>query len=457
MGNKRRDKKSILLVTYHFPPNAEVGAMRVTRLANFLKKNGWDVGVLTVRESYYHDRDDSVTVEGITLYRTRMFESVRFLLGRIKNAFKRARSFLKGEKRADSESGLERDDHAVQFRSTRTYGNLSWIQRFILSLIWCPDDKQGWIPFAFLKCLELSDKYDIVYSSCPAFSVNLVPLLTSYFRRSMNWVAEFRDPWMTRSQRYFISSNITNWLEKRWEAMVIRRSKKIIVVNEAIERDMIERYPYVKDKISVFYNGYDEEELASLPDTVSRENSSKVIILHAGSFYHGRDPGLLLRPLAALINEGKLHREKVEVKFLGDVEYEGESVIDLAKDLQIEDVVRCLGFLPHKQCLKEISNADILMLFNINQPLQIPAKLFEYFAFRKRILSISSGGITDELLEKMNVGISVEPDDFEAFKNAIVTLIDNADFIADDDELNTFRSSSIFKALAAELESLLVQ
>jgi glycosyltransferase involved in cell wall biosynthesis len=450
-----KHKKSILLVTYHFPPDAEVGAIRMTRLANYLKNHGWDVGVLTVQERYYPDRDDSVTVEGITLYRTRMFESVRFLFGRIKNAFRQARAALGRTERDEPAPPCDGSDAGVRFRSTRTYGNLSWISRFVLSLIWCPDDKQGWIPFAFLKCLQLSNRYDIVYSSCPAFSVNLAPLLASFFIRKFVWVAEFRDPWMTRNKRYFISSGLSNWLEKRCEAMVMKRSTKIVVVNEAIERDMIDRYPLVSGKIRVFYNGYDETEFADMPQERARKDSDTTTIVHAGSFYHGRDPGLLLRPLAELVNEGTLSRGRIAVTFLGDGEYEGESVLDLARALHIDGIVQCLGFLPHKQCLAHIRDADILLLFNINQPLQVPAKLFEYFAFRKRILSISSGGITDELLDRMHVGISVPPDDFVAIKSAIVTLIEAPGFAASDEEINRYRSASIFESLSGELESLL--
>lgn len=450
-----KGNKSILFVTYHFPPDASVGAKRVTKLARFLIKNGWDVGVLTVKDKYYSHRDESVSIEGITIYRTPMFESIRFLFGRIKNVFKRSRGLLeRGEIRGDDRSLLS-ERQTVRDQEGQRENVLSRIERIILSLVWCPDDRQGWIPFAVAKCLLLSRKYDLIYSSCPAYSVNLIPLFTSFFTRKFNWVAEFRDPWTKRSKPYFFASRFSNWLEERWEAMVMKRSREVVVVNEAIKGDFIERYPQYKNKINVFYNGYDEDELFGLTCDILGGESKKVTILHAGSLYHGRDPRLILRPIAELIHEDMLKRDEIEVRFLGDDIYDGKPVIDFAEEHRISDIVRCLGHLPHKQCLKEINDANVLLLFNINQPLQVPAKLYEYFAFRKRILSISTGGMTDELIERAGIGVSVKPDDYEAIKDVIVRLISDARPVVDEEEIKRFRTSSIFETLILKLENLI--
>ncbi len=464
MGATRRDKKSILLVTFHFPPDAEVGAKRMARLANFLKNDGWDVGVLTVKERFYPQRDDSIVVDGVSVYRTHMIESARFLIEKIKRVFRRSRNGSGGEGGLNGGGGeggpggasrREKNERSAAAGNKRRAGVFSWLERLIISLIWCPDDSQGWIPFAFLKCLSLSRKYDIIYSSCPVFSANLVPLLTSCFRGRFRWVAEFRDPWTTQRKPDFATTGFTNWLERRWETGVMKRSSKIVVVNDAIGRDFIEQYPYVRDKVSVYYNGYDEDVLSSMQSDGSAERSGKITILHAGSFYHGRDPKLILEPLAALVDNGTVRKDEVEARFLGDSEYEGMDLLDLAKELRIDDIVVSLGQLPYRRCLEEIQRADILLLFNIDQPLQIPAKVFEYCAFRKRILSISTGGITDELIERMGIGISVRPDDFEGLKTAIAELIATRNFTANEKEIDRFKSGTIFKALTAELESLI--
>jgi glycosyltransferase involved in cell wall biosynthesis len=139
---------------------------------------------------------------------------------------------------------------------------------------------------------------------------------------------------------------------------------------------------------------------------------------------------------------------------MGDCVYEGRRVDETARELGIEDIVHCLGQVPHHRCLGEIGAADILVLFNIDQPLQVPAKLFEYLSFRKPILSISSGGITDELIAKTRIGLSVPPGDIEAIKGAIVSLIESGGRAGDDDEIGKFSTSAIFGSLASELRDL---
>lgn len=49
----------ILLITYHYPPDAAVGAIRPAALAKFLSEFGWNPIILSVREQYYDLLDNS--------------------------------------------------------------------------------------------------------------------------------------------------------------------------------------------------------------------------------------------------------------------------------------------------------------------------------------------------------------------------------------------------------------
>jgi hypothetical protein len=51
---------TILLVTYHWPPDATVGAVRPVKLAKYLGQHGWRTVVLTVGSHYYEDIDPGV-------------------------------------------------------------------------------------------------------------------------------------------------------------------------------------------------------------------------------------------------------------------------------------------------------------------------------------------------------------------------------------------------------------
>src|SRR5215469_18514560 len=61
----------ILIVSFSFPPDAEVGGKRVARLCRYLPEFGIQPVVLTVDERFYHAVDRSYPVpEGIDLIRT---------------------------------------------------------------------------------------------------------------------------------------------------------------------------------------------------------------------------------------------------------------------------------------------------------------------------------------------------------------------------------------------------
>ena len=110
-------KKQALFVSYHFPPDSEVGGRRIARLASFLHERGWDVGVLTVRERHYQQRDSSFSQEGLTVYRTAMIESVRFLFGGVRGT---AADYARKEGRPVERSPQARRDRAIGLFASRS-------------------------------------------------------------------------------------------------------------------------------------------------------------------------------------------------------------------------------------------------------------------------------------------------------------------------------------------------
>ena len=450
MKSPPEEEKSILLVTYHFPPDSQIGGKRTARLAKFLKEKGWKVGVLTVKEHYYEIMDDSFTVDGVTIFRTRMFKNARFLYLNIKKGLKKKwedQSYTNKDVQGDTGNDIGTEKRVCERL-------VSKLKRYILSLIWLPDDLQGWVPFGLFKCISILGKYDIVYSSSPPKSVSLIPLFATYFSRKFVWVSEFRDPWSVLQKPKQFRSKFTDYLENKWEYMFFKRSSMVIVVTEAMKKDFLKNFPKYSKKIKTFYNGFDEDEFKNIDSRGKREDAGKLILTYAGYFSYGRDPRPLMEALSELISENMLQREKIEVRLMGDRYVEGESIEGIANKFHLSDVIRCMGYVPFSECLKQMSRSDILLLFNIEQPLQVPAKFFEYLALGKNILSISTGGITDRLIERTRTGISVKPEDIPGLKNAIMNLA-SMTTTGVKEEVMKFNIRSIFEELEDELSSLI--
>jgi glycosyltransferase involved in cell wall biosynthesis len=139
---------------------------------------------------------------------------------------------------------------------------------------------------------------------------------------------------------------------------------------------------------------------------------------------------------------------------MSNMEIGGESVEEMVRVRLLEDVVRCVGYVPYDECVREMNRADVLLLFSIDQPLQIPAKLYEYLALNKRILSISTGGITEELIDRTGSGLNVKPDDMPGMKKAILTLVSGGGPARNESEVGRFDIRSIVGALSEDLGGL---
>ena len=331
----------------------------------------------------------------------------------------------------------------------------SRIKRFIFSMIWLPDDRQGWIPFGLRRFLGLLSSYPLAYSSSPPASTHLIPLFASYLTRRFAWVAEFRDPWTTFPKPAYVRTRLGDWLEERWEAAVVARCERVVVVTEAMRRDLADKYPAHAGKIRVYSNGFDRDEFASSKDPASAPSGGITTFVYAGQFDYGRNPRPFLQALSELIDEGSLAREKVRVVLMSNRDVGGESIEEMARRYRIEDIVRCVGYVPYEQCVREMARGDVLLLFSIDQPLQVPAKLYEYLALDKRILSISTGGITEEMIDRTGSGLNVRPDDMPGMKKAVLALVSGGGPARNESEVERFEIRSIVGALSEDLDGLM--
>lgn len=436
--------KRVLFISYHYPPDSEIGAKRAARLAKCFMENGWQAGVLTVKEKFHERLDRSYDVAGVDVHRTGMFQSIRFVLPLAKRFLARLKGGGQGGEGVEA-SGSE---------SVAPEGSPSWARRFILSMIWLPDDRQGWVPFGLPRLLGLLATYPLAYSSSPPKSTHLIPLFASYLTRRLTWVAEFRDPWTTFPKPACLRTRLSDWLEGKWEASVIARSDRVIVVTEAMRRDLADKYPAHADKIRLYSNGFDRDEFVPLTDSVSTPANGRTTFVYAGQFDYGRNPRTFLQALSELIDDGALTREKVRVVLMSNMNIGGESVEEMVRWCRLEGVVQCVGYVPYEQCVREMARADVLLLFSIDQPLMVPAKLYEYLALNKRILSVSTGGITGELVDRTGSGLNVKPDDIPGMKKAILALVAGGGPPRNESEVERFDIRSIVKALSEDLGGL---
>ena len=394
----------VLLLTYHYPPDRAVGALRPAKVAHAFREAGHEVTVVTNRLP-----SDNGTIRldevGIRVITVKSWKNPRDL-------YLAAKRGIKGKK----PSG-DRQQAKTTVQPIREPTSLPFWKRWLFSLFWLPDDRQGFIPAAIRVVKEeLGSDIDLIYTSAPPFSVHLAGLRLAR-QTGKPWAAEFRDPWTDNPwkpwhARSAFSDAAERWLERR----VLNRADHLVAVTHGIGRALQAKLPALHEgSVVVALNGIDR----LLPGRTAR--TGKVRILHVGTLYHQRDPRPFLDALSDLRREGRIGQDSIEVEFVGSCRYFGE--VSVEQELQargLQDMVRLRDWVPQAEVAGLIENASVLLLLAQKQPDQVPNKLYEYLGTRVPILAFADpGGETASMLREAG-GHFIIADDTPERRNMVV-------------------------------------
>jgi len=140
-------------------------------------------------------------------------------------------------------------------------------------------------------------------------------------------------------------------------------------------------------------------------------------------------------------------RGRVEVNLIGNVREEDKRVV---KHLDLQDAVNFLGYLPHRDCVKCLSESDLLW-FVIDNDFQTPGKLYEYFGTRRPMIASLVEGYTKQLIRECKAAICVPLKDVTAHEVAILEQFNRFEHKKLERIPNAFSSKFNRLVLAGEL------
>jgi glycosyltransferase involved in cell wall biosynthesis len=155
-------------------------------------------------------------------------------------------------------------------------------------------------------------------------------------------------------------------------------------------------------------NGSDE---GPLPPT---RHDDRFVIAYAGAIYLDRDPRILFRAVARLIDELELTPQAIGLEFIGHVDrYGAVPVSDIAREEGLAEFVSIQPPRPHRAALEFLARATVLVSLPQDNDLAIPAKIFEYVRFDAWVLVMATPeSATGLLLRDSGVDV-VAPGDLE--------------------------------------------
>jgi len=401
----------VLLLSYHYPPAPAVGSLRAAKVARALCMAGHEVTVVTANWGVATPAMDPSSDPGAPVLHVTPWPGPRDWYLALK---RRLRS--KAKRSAEQ---VGREGPVVDAPE----GVTAW-KRYLFSLLWLPDDRQGFIaPAAIAAWRRMRGAVDLVYTTAPPFSVHLAGLLLrGVLGSSARWVMEFRDPWTDNpwKPRHVRSrfSDAADGLLERW---CLGAADQIVVVSEGMYELLSAKLPSAaRHRLVLAPSGI--ERIA--PARRQPRQASPLRIAYAGTLYHRRDPRPFLRAIATVRQRCAFTPQELQVDFVGHCRwYHDVSIESAAAGLGLADVVRFHDWVDNDACLAFLGRADLLLLLAQGQPVQIPNKLYEYLGTGVPILAYADrDGDVARLLHQVGGHRVVADDDVEAAANAIESV-----------------------------------
>ncbi len=398
--------RQVLLFSYHFPPNWEVGARRPYALARLLPRHGWRVTVVTVRrpdEAFVDLRGRRPLPRSTRVVRTPSFELARVM--------RRMYRLLGG-------AGREMAERARPAGNGAAAGGGALGQRlrdFAYNWVYVPDKRVGWVPYAVAAGLRETRlrRPDVLVTTSPPHSVHLAGYLLARLT-GLKWVVDFRDLW-TKNTLHAPTSLAKRYAFERWlEERVLVRADRIVTTSQGSRDLLLNTLPsHGWHKVRVIPNGYDR--LSAEPD---RPSNGAFRLSLTGRLYPGTFEPLLGGLHKAVELEPGL-RGKLHLHLMGHLDdtVSPERAGQAGVELQLSE------YAHPEQAARVQVGSDLLVCAIPRRPFAeawLPYKLVEYLGRRKPILFVGPRGEAWDLVRRSRLGWVAEPDDADAIASALL-------------------------------------
>jgi glycosyltransferase involved in cell wall biosynthesis len=436
IGDELSSDLRVLIISFAFAPDGEIGAKRVTRFCGYLPEFGIQPIVLTVQERFLIRRDDSFfPPPGVRVERTTVWQNPLQWYAGVKKRI------------APPPASGNAPPLAISADRPRN-GRRGFFRRHLLALLQTPDQFVGWYLPAVKAAERLIEREPIVviFSSGPPWTNHLV---ACHLRKKhgIPWVADFRDGWGTS---HLLEASWEREVNARMEASCLRWADLVVCNTEALRKSFVERYPLLQpEKFATLTNGFDN--LGASPVLHTAPKQSTRLFLHLGTIYGTRRIDTFCQAVDDLVNAGNLHPSSFKILFQGETD--ASSVVAVQQRAPGLVRNRCIEFQPFidnwRQAEELLWSADLLLVFS-GSPLEVPAKFYDYLKTGKPIFAVAEPGALTELLDSTGSGIWADPADPAGIAAGLLRALELPGVTPEEAE-QRWSSQFHFRSLTAQL------
>jgi len=397
----------VLFITYYWPPSGKASLYWPLAIIKHLPKFGWQPVVLTVKEDSFTQTDES--------FSNNVSKDLKVIRSKTYEPFRIYKKF----------TGKKADDQLIASETIST-SNKSLSHRISIWLrmnFFIPDARIGWYWPAVTAGEKIinKEKIDAIVTIGPPHTTHLVGKKLSK-KFNVVHIPVFIDPWVDIVYyKNFKRNSLTLKLDNHFEKSVMENAKTVVFVTQTMKEEYLNKYEFLSQKSQVLYWGYNEEDFNKV--NYRKEEKDHKVLVHAGNIFSYQNPKNFWKE----IKNKNISDDNIIIKFIGTVDPDIKRTIS---DVGLDNVTEYIGFLPYYKMLKEICEADFLLVC-ATEPRHVPGKLFEYIRTGNPIIAF--GDNNDEvkkLLDQSNSGMIFNYNETgdEFFKN-YKTLIPNHHYI----------------------------
>lgn len=393
-------KQRVLLICNYFAPDHAIAAVRITKLAKYLRENGYEVEVLAEKKEGGVDELLANDVRGIKVYyaeNSSRYVRFRECYEKLIEPHKTKRFHnLENRKRINPKTGN------VEFYTFEVayplIGSLDYIAGQLKQIDLFRNIRQE---------LRKERHYDYVITS---YGDSFAYFAGRYFHRyhkDTTWIFDIRDA----IYRYKFTPDYVSFIPKIYERYIWKHADCITGVSKGICRRVPRKY---RNKVYCLTNGFDLSDR----DGFKRDsiNLSEMTFAYTGSMYGGLiDLSVFFKAVREMIQGGQISEERISFHYAGNTPA-FEIFKSQAEKFQLGN--RCIahGKLSRRESLELQKSSDVLLVasydYKDHEGGVITGKVYEYMAAERPVISIMMGDIEHselaEIVEKTKIGMAYE-------------------------------------------------
>lgn len=378
--------KKIILVSEYFAPRNEIGSVRMSKIIKMINKdNEFEVLVITAQYEGLDDTNLAKDVEGkariVKIPQSRIIKSIdKLIMGR--NDRKKNVTIKKLNRSNDSSSDIKFLKKIIELK-------VKIKSEFVNTLYYSLEVVRAYTFVLKAKKYLANENLNSFSYLITTYGPMSPHILGNYIKKEVpkiKWIADYRDPVLN-----IFTPKIYLKFSKKFASKFTKNADVITVVSNGYSNSLF--LPNQK-KIHVISNGFDTEDLNHIDSEFI--NHKKLILTYTGELYSGkRDLSVIFKAIKELENEKKISSKDLLINYAGR---SLKTLVNQAEKYELENLIVDYGFLTRSKSLSLQASSDLLLLsiWNThNGTGNIPGKFLDYMLFKKPIICICSGDLSN--------------------------------------------------------------